>query len=377
MSGRAFGRETKFQKVRTELETLANRLGPEQKLPSIRELSVTMGASVSTLTGALEELENQNLVYRRHGVGIFVSPSRVKSIWLICDSQFFSRGHSPFWDVLVEHARVRALKNNEHLSMHFTLPEGQPDETLHHALVEEIQAGRVHGIIGIGLGRSTAEWILSQKVPYTAFASWAPYVVAMHYTGMVQEGVEALIAQGCQRIGLWKPTEPYNAERDPMPTYCPQTQTFIETLEAHQMPIDESLIRNNWHLLSEPTREPFQQQGYRTAKEVFEQDQLQPDGIIITDDIMTHGALLAMARMGIKPGHDIQIASHTNKGTSVLLEEEDIIRIEFDPEAVIQRLFALLETLMAGVTPQDTEEYFSDAQAQLIRPKIVLPQLHL
>lgn len=374
MSERAFGRETKFQKVRMELECLANRLGPEQKLPSIRELALTMGASVSTLTGALDDLESQNLVYRKHGVGIFVSPSRVKSIWLICDSQFFSHGHSPFWDVFMDEARARAAQHNEHLSLHFTLPQGRPDATLHHALVDEMQSGRVHGIIGVGLSRSAARWIQDQGVPFTAFAGWAPFIVALYHTEVVRLGVEALVSKGCRRISLWKPTEAANPERDNKLQVDRVPEVFETAMRLHGLVPEPALVRMDQSGEAPVSVDSFQQQGYRIVKDVFERDELRPDGVIITDDTMTRGALLAMARHGIHPGRDLQLVSHSNRGTGVLLDDEQVIRVEFDPAEVVRRLFALLETLMAGQEPEGAVRYYIDSQALLIEPKVIFPE---
>jgi len=374
MSTRTFGRETKFQKVRTELESLANRLGPEQKLPPLRELAVTMNASVSTLTGALEELESQNLVYRRHGIGIFVSPTRIKSIWLICDPQFFSESYSPFWNMLVAHARSRASQNNEHLSMHFALPHGYPDATLHQPLIEEIRAGRVHGILGVGLKRQTAHWILSQNVPFTAFAGWAPYVVNLNYHALVESGIRELKQRGCKRIGFWKPTSSRLDEAEDRNDYCLLTRNFIECMAEQGLEVDASLIKNNWHLADVSTNESYSHQGYRTAREVFESTVNRPDGIVISDDSMTQGALLALAQMGIRTGHDVLVASHSNKGTPLLLESvNDMIRIEFDPAELVQRLFDMLETLMAGQTPTTTIKTASDLNIEFVHPRVLLP----
>lgn len=373
MSERAFGRETKFQKVRMELESLANRLGPEQKLPSIRELALTMGASVSTLTGALDDLESQNLVYRKHGVGIFVSPTRVKSIWLICDSQFFSHGHSPFWDVFMDEARARAAQHHEHLSLHFTLPKGRPDATLHHALVDEIQSGRVHGVIGVGLSRFAARWIQEQGVPFTAFAGWAPFIVALHHTEVVRLGVEALADKGCRHISLWQPTEQLNPERDDDLHEDPRREILESTLRKRGLEPEPELIRIAPRGDAPVVVESFQQQGYRVVKDVFERDGLRPDGVIITDDNMTRGALLAMARLGIQPGRDVLLATHANKGTGVLLDDEQVIRVEFDPAEMIRTLFSLLDVVMAGQEPENTVRYYHDSQALLVEPKLVFP----
>jgi DNA-binding LacI/PurR family transcriptional regulator len=374
MSTRSFGRETKFQKVRAEVELLANRLGPDERLPSIRQLASSLDASINTLTGVLEELEARNIIYRRHGSGIFVSPSRAKSVWLICDSQFFSHGHSPFWDVLAEQVRLRANLNNERLSMHFTLPNGVPDAALHHTLIGEIQAGRVQGILGVGLPRSVARWILSQGVPFTAFAGWAPYVVNLDYRGMIEMGIEALAERGCRRIGFWKNGVAGQNSNEATPDSCSMTSLFREVMAERGLAVDEALIKNNWHLVLAGIHEQNVSQGYHTAREVFAGEGPRPEGIVIADDIMTQGALLAMAQLGVQPGRDVQIATHANKGTPIMLgDSDDLILLEFDPAELVSRLFRMLETLMGGGIPATTTVSHPDVEIEFIEPRLVLP----
>lgn len=368
-------RASKFQQVRADLEVLVNRLGPKEKLPGIRELSVTMGTSIDTLSGALRDLEERDIIYRKHGVGIFVSPKRVKSVWVLCDSQFFSQGHSPFWDVLVDHARAHADEHNEHLSFHFTLPQGHPDALLHHALVQEIQSGRVQGVIGIGLGRVTAEWLVEQEVPFTAFAGWAPCAVVLDAEEVIRLGVRMLAGQGCQRIGFWMPRDPAVPEPGTnLPTRCSLTDVFRQSLAREGLPVDEALIKNNWHRLNATTKETFPQQGYRVAREVFQGDGPRPDGVVITDDTMTHAALLALARMGIELGTDLKIASHSNRNASIFLDQKDAIgRLEFDPLEVVQRLFEILESLMLKQPLQSPTSPFKGTRAIMISPTAVAP----
>ena len=101
-----------------------------------------------------------------------------------------------------------------------------------------------------------------------------------------------------------------------------------------------------------------------------------PDGIVVADDTMMQGGLLAMSRMGIRPGRDVLIASHANKGTSAFLgDEENIIRLEYDPAEVVEHLFEVLETLMDGKTPNNTVLYYSDVKAHLVQPNVILPHL--
>ena len=98
---------SKPQELCAQLAALAQRLGPEAKLPTVTELRKSLGVSLTTLNSALGQLEERGVIERRHGVGIFVAaqwqPKHVpKAISLVCDPTFFQvAGHSPFWDLLV------------------------------------------------------------------------------------------------------------------------------------------------------------------------------------------------------------------------------------------------------------------------------------
>ncbi len=359
---------------------LANRLGPGQKLPSIRELSVTMGASISTLSGALEELEKASVISRQQGKGIFVLPPRLRSVWLVCDSKFFASGHSPFWDVLVEQARVRALVHNEKLSLHFTLPLEDSEATLHPAMVREIEEGRVHGIVGVGLNRNIAHWILEQGVAYTSFAGWAPYSIRLHDEEIVRQGVKALVAQGCRRIGLWQNARPVFDEKGiEIAEWRDLTGDFEEALHEHGLKMDASLVRFNAEqaLLNAHSQavESSQQQGYRSVMEVFGSDRsMWPDGIIIIEDMMTQGVLAAMSHMGIQPEIDVKIVTHANKGsTNFLGNPQGLTRIEYDPAEVVQRLLDILHSLMHREIPVGVQPYSSDTQVYYVEPHLVQP----
>lgn len=57
-----------------QLSALAHQLGQEAKMPTVLQLRDQFGVSVTILDDALGQLEAQNIVVRRHCVGIFVSP---------------------------------------------------------------------------------------------------------------------------------------------------------------------------------------------------------------------------------------------------------------------------------------------------------------
>ncbi|MFZ2544024.1 MAG: GntR family transcriptional regulator, partial [Lactococcus raffinolactis] len=55
---------------------IENEFEPDSLLPSERELVDQYGVSRTTVRQALQELEQMNYIYRRHGKGTFVSDLR-------------------------------------------------------------------------------------------------------------------------------------------------------------------------------------------------------------------------------------------------------------------------------------------------------------
>ena len=93
----------------------------------------------------------------------------------------------------------------------------------------------------------------------------------------------------------------------------------------------------------------------RVANFVFEGPRDEwPQGIVCLDDDFTRGALVEMAKMGVRPGVDVQIATHTNRGSDLLYGYEDVlIRLAIDPARVAANMFDVLETLMRGDMPDE------------------------
>ncbi len=411
-------RPTKMQSVRARLTELAHDLGPGAKLPTVVQLRDRLGVSVATLNTALGDLEGQGVLNRRHGVGIYVSPRLLhRSIALVCDPSFFqSVGASPFWGSLVEHARARAAAHDEAFTLHFAQPSplvpvfaqtavapgdagglsggaewsrpAAPPVALGESLAADIAGGRLDGVIGIGLGLDIARWIESQpaRTPLTTFAGPSRRIVVVDSAALVRMAVEQLAAQGCKRIALWSPIAPARPNNAAPSSWSESSGriAFRETLARCGLPFDPALVRENieraqsaWDAGKAVVSETHQQQGYKTALAVFASAEnapggvaAPPDGVVITDDMMTLGALAALQNQGIAPGRDVRIASHANIGSPALLgRESDLTLIEFDSSEVVVALFDLLE---AAMLRGDSYAPFDDRSDSILTPEVVV-----
>jgi DNA-binding LacI/PurR family transcriptional regulator len=359
---------TKVDALAEQLRRIAHERGPDSKMPTAREIRDALGVGMSTVNDALELLEARNVIYRKHGVGIFVSPQlHRKTIAVLMDEMYFrAPGISPFWTILwgllVHEAENRAESRDEAFSFHLVTAEQATEAPLPEMLARSIQSGQVHGVLGIGLTERVAGWLRSCKVPTVVFAGPGDYMVRLDGTAVIRQGVYALADKGCQRIALWRPVTAFRTTSLEFIVHPEEIGAFTEALHECGLTLIPRQVRQTLHLLTgeEPkTTLTHQEQGYLLATEVFtapEADKERPEGIVITDDMMTWGVITALNRLGVRVGTDVQIATHSNKGSRVLFGYEDIItEIQVDPEEIARTMFRLLDEALDGsATPEVT-----------------------
>jgi DNA-binding LacI/PurR family transcriptional regulator len=349
------------------------RLTPHSKLPRVTELRSELGVSLTTLDAALRKLEDRNLIYRVQGSGIFVSPRASAGIALICDPSYFrGASHSPFWDMLLEESRARAQAHGEQFSCHFSQAADDHAVAIHEGLAQQILDGRVQGVLGVGLTKAAAQWLQEHHVPIVAFAGTGHPVVCLDEEALVTMGVQNLARQGCRRIEYWTPMPQWiliwmaHSDR--------KVAAFERAALSSGFDLHQTKIRDNRHLLSfaagadrpSQTSESHQEQGYRIALEVFSADRSQwPDGLLIDDDLMTSGVMLGLQKLNVKVGIDVQITSHANRGSTVLMGHDNLTLLEFDPADVVATMFDELEKQIDGQK--------SDSDAISISPQLRSP----
>jgi DNA-binding LacI/PurR family transcriptional regulator len=373
------GEGGKVEALAGQLRRIARERGPDGKMPTTREIRDALGVGMATLDNALSELEEQGVIYRKHGVGIFVSPRiHRKTVAVLMDaSSFLAPGISPFWGMiwgfLVREAQARAEqeeRDEEYVFNLVTVPSAGSDTPLPELLARGVEAGRVHAALGVGLTAEAADWLLRRGVPFVAFAGTSNRRVVLDGRAVVREGVRALADHGCTRIGLWRPVPPYQAVHLEFIVHPEEIGAFGEALTERGLTLQSNLVRQSLHLIPHDggkTTLTNQEQGFRLAMEVFGpggEPVRRPDGIVSTDDMMTQGALAAFDRLGVRVGEDVRIATHANRGSHVLFGYEDrLARVEVDPEEIVRAMFAMLDRAFAGEAAGDYEVRLSARRA--------------
>ena len=354
-------------------------------MPTIRQLGADLGVSLSTLNAALAELEDRDVIRRRQGSGIFVAPTLGRrNLCLICNpASLLDFGTSPIWGQMIDAARRRAGDLDENLSIHFAqiANELSTEAALHGRLAGDIAARNVQGVLSIGLPHALTRWIEGCGVPVVSFAGPSDYIVWLSRPEVIARGVEELTRRGCRTLVLWIPLSAHQPE----PPTGEAVQAFKDALGSHGLPYRADLAERFAPRISPdaPSMQSFPGQGFEAMTRIAASEGPRPDGIMSTDDMLTQGLLMAMARHGLRPGRDVHIATQSNRHSPALLGwEEAITRIEFDPAEIVAAMFDALESLLAGEAPAGAvpvpmdpslPDYQPPERQILIRPRIIQP----
>ncbi|MCP2043846.1 GntR family transcriptional regulator [Pontibacter sp. HSC-36F09] len=61
-------------------QILLGKWAAEDKIPSVRDLAVTFQVNPNTVMRTYEQLQNQEVIYNKRGLGFFVTPDAVKKV---------------------------------------------------------------------------------------------------------------------------------------------------------------------------------------------------------------------------------------------------------------------------------------------------------
>lgn len=362
------GVKTVFKRTQllTALTAMVKKAGPERKLPTVRQLCRKFSVSSATLDRVLGEMESRNLIVRHHAKGIFGSPQLLRKNIAVVFGQNILTAASPFWRLVVQGIQQLAPKEDLHLRAYLDLSSATDGIASYADFVEDIEGGRLHGILLPNyLGPEQTARFRAYGLPMVvlSFADSEPWSVSLDLARTVELGVSELVAKGCRRIGLI--TAPG------MGTH-PQGNLFAQTLAERGLPYE-----GRWRYETAPLPageerpvDPFEEMGYQAIRSWIggaffdarfrangEERATQPlaelpDGILITDEFITRGALLALAKAGLRPGHDIHLAALTTRGASILTGQAgEFTLLEIDPMHFAKAMLEMLLTLMNGRVP--------------------------
>lgn len=347
---------TKTQALSNHLAALARKMGPGARLPTMAQLALDLGVSVMTLNRALSELEAQGIVVRRQGSGTYVADKLSQTaVALVYDRDVFAPDASPFCGLLLHEATKQAGQNGETFGLFICAPDAAtpvpPD------LDEAIKTRRLAGVLFAGESNPAAlGWLLDQKIPLVAlsYAPVAPFRVRIDHAQTAYLGARELAGRGCKRIALWIPAGVGIGPAQAGESF-EELDAFRRALDEGGVAYDAELVFELENLSAGVPEAPVQsnrEQGQNAAQTIFGAPRENwPDGVVCIDDMFALGALAEMKKLGVEVGRDVQIATHTNKGSQLLFGLGDgLILLEVDPARVAAAMSEMLEARLRGET---------------------------
>jgi DNA-binding LacI/PurR family transcriptional regulator len=346
--------------------------GPGAKLPTTQELCKLLSTSTKTIDAALRDLERSNVIYRRRGSGIFVSPKLYqKHVRILFNSGHIARpGKSPFWGVLsaliVSEAQKRWVESRCDYTFELIEASRFHDPAVVDELMTSYSEARVHGIMAIGMGEYTSRLPFHPDMPLVTYGDAGHWQVKSVFDDAARVGVEALAARGCKKVAVWNTVDGEEGDECDGVPIMPRVEAVVRSCglpfyrDLSELPRSFLISRPGVLDLS------YQQQGYLMALYAFTQAPERPDGLFIVDDMLAAGVLTALDKLGIEPGVDIPVGAMSNAGSPIMFGYDDrLIFAEYNTAEIVTALFDVLEALMAGVTP--------DPERMIIKPRLVMP----
>lgn len=140
------GNQKKYEMLRQEIIDYIkeNKLGPNDQLPTVRDILKNSDYSYATLNRTLLEMENEGLITKQHGKGLFVNrlagdPAN-KQIALIIPKDF--SGHKIFLDIL---AGVRTAVEKAHIGLYVSISNMSHEKEKE--TIEKLLKQRVDGML--------------------------------------------------------------------------------------------------------------------------------------------------------------------------------------------------------------------------------------
>ena len=61
-------------------QILSGRLGPDERIPSVREYGAEIGVNPNTIMRSYEKLTADGIIYNKRGIGYFISPDAKETV---------------------------------------------------------------------------------------------------------------------------------------------------------------------------------------------------------------------------------------------------------------------------------------------------------
>lgn len=323
------------QELRARIHSGVWELG--EKLESVPRLAAQLGTTVTTVTKAFDRLEEQGLIERLNGLGVFVRRKPGRRYALVFDSAIPGETFTHAVLFLKYFCEVAKETGNE-CTVFNNIDNAEDCRRLSKAL----QLGEYDVIViaSAYLAEHHEEYLSKPGMlpiglyPYKWLARCVCFV-----DDLVRPGTIWLRAHGCTRIALITRNDEISTLSVPEVS---SPKAIYQALCAEQHPCCSPELLRQAPLSS--------QGGYVAANELLRR--VEPGarlGIISVDSLLTHGILTALLQQGRAPGDDVFLISHSNLGSAVSEFSLPLPIFAADIRAQAKTILTLADRHLAGI----------------------------
>jgi LacI family repressor for deo operon, udp, cdd, tsx, nupC, and nupG len=281
-----------------ERQILQKELEEGELIPSEKELCEQFGVSSTTVRRALHELVRDGLIYRRPGIGSFVSSAAKQLSLLLLVSGFDDAAwHANLFGELIGGIAKVTWEHSTTLSVVHVPPGFKGVRSYLYSVIEEDVFDGILLRVAGDLEEDYLVPLLETGCPYVAIKRYLPHreincVVHDDLQGAFR-ATEHLIKLGHTRIGLIA-SQHTIVGRD-------RSQGYFKALEAYEVDADPSLIR-----YSDSFRE---EEGHRATSELLSLEE-RPTAVFAASDRLAVGAYRAIEETGLRIPEDVAIVGY-------------------------------------------------------------------
>ena len=333
------------QQLRTQLETeIRKDYSAGQLLPGERRLAERFGVSVVTVREALQGLVETGLIERRQGTGTIVVDARRRNLKLpvgiLVEIDVTHPDTSPHYFIMAVQLK-RALESRGHRAQLFfgTLRPGEvvADPTSS----ELLDAYRERSIKAlIVLSWTTPAWRIafeSVGIPVLRFGTDCPNGVRYDAGALTLHAVRDFLEAGRSRIGLL--------------TWGGESQNYFIQTKLFEIHLRENGLDFNPNRIFTEAAPGMVGAGWEGMREIWQRAEDRPDALIIADDVLLRGALLAIRELQIKVPEELMICSVTALSERIYPTNVPMIEYEVPIPEVIPLLMEITEECLQASPP--------------------------
>jgi GntR family transcriptional regulator, arabinose operon transcriptional repressor len=316
-------------------------LTPGTRLPTQVQLVEQFQVSGVTIQRALDRLVREGFICTRgrHGTFVTGNPPHLCNYGLVFVDQPGREEHRSRYHEMLESQAFRLQREGDRRVTVFDGISGREDEESSRQLLADVRAHRMAGLMLVdpdslegtaiveepGIARVA---IMSRKVDLPGCP-----IVYPDIAGMIDLGLDTLVAQGCKRVAVLVTVPLYSDSGDYLRAASQRRPIKVEErwiqIAAHEMP---DAVRNMVLLLMHPGNDE------------------RPDGIFVVDDNLAESTSRGLVDTGVRVPQDVKVVAHCNFpwSTPAVLPVQ---RVGFDTQEILDTALSIVDMQRQEQTP--------------------------